>query len=168
MPIPNVIQPEILEIDGTLRLRKYDDACEFALPWYQDPETLMLVDGKSEPYDFEKLRRMYTYLNSRGECYFIELDQGSGFEPVGDVTFWQEDMPIVIGTKNLRGLGIGTRVVRRLIRRGRELGYAHLQVDEIYHYNLGSQKLFEKCGFRPYRETPRGRSYRLELTQESK
>lgn len=167
MPIPNIPQPEVLEIDGTLRLRKFDGQFDFALSWYQDPETVMLVDGKPEPYDMEKLRRMYTYLDRAGECYFIELDQGAGYEPVGDVTLWQEDMPIVIGRKDLWGRGVGTKVVRRLIRRGRELGFSYLRVNEIYSYNLGSQRLFTRCGFLPERETPQGKSYRLDLMVET-
>ncbi len=164
MPILNVEQPEIIQIDETLRLRKFDGIFDFALVWYQDPETLMLVDGAPEPYDMEKLRRMYQYLNSQGECYFIELQTGDSFRPVGDVTFWQEDMPIVIGEKSLWGQGIGTRVIQALIQRGKELGFDCMMVDEIYHENQRSQKLFTKCGFQQCRETPRGKSFRLNLT----
>lgn len=164
MPILHVEQPELIEIDETLRLRKYDGVFDFALPWYQDPEVLMLVDGNPEPYAMEKLRRMYEYLDSQGECYFIEVKTGDGFRPVGDVTFWQEDMPIVIGEKIFWGHGIGTRVIQALIQRGKELGFDCLMVDEIYHENQRSQKMFKKCGFQPCQETPRGKSYQLNLT----
>ena len=47
--------------------------------------------------------RMYRYLNEHGELYFIEIKDGDTYRPIGDVTFWQEDMPIVVGEKNLRG-----------------------------------------------------------------
>ena len=161
MPIPNIPQPELLEIDGTLRLRKFDGQFDFALSWYQGPETVMLVDGKPEPYDMEKLRRMYTYLDRAGECYFIELDQGAGFEPVGDVTLWQEDMPIVIGDKNYRGKNIGRKVVSTLVQRGKRLGYDYLEVGEIYDWNEGSRRCFESVGFRAYEKTEKGAKYKI-------
>lgn len=164
MPILHVEQPEFIEIDETLRLRKYDGVFDFALPWYQDPEVLILVDGNPEPYAMEKLRRMYEYLDSQGECYFIEVKTGDSFRPVGDVTFWQEDMPIVIGEKIFWGHGIGTRVIQALIQRGKELGFDCLMVDEIYHENQRSQRMFVKCGFQLCQETPRGKSYQLNLT----
>lgn len=58
---------------------------------------------------------MYRYLNEHGELYFIEIKDGDTYRPIGDVTFWQEDMPIVVGEKNLRGKKIGRRVVGALI-----------------------------------------------------
>lgn len=103
MPISGVVQPDILVVDEELRLRKFDGNYDFAFDWYQDPETVKLVDGVDEPYDREKLDRMYRYLNEHGELYFIEIKDGDTYRPIGDVTFWQEDMPIVVGEKNLRG-----------------------------------------------------------------
>ncbi len=163
MPIAGVEQPEILEVTPELRLRKYDGNHAFALSWYQDPETVWLVDGVTAPYDVAKLNRMYTYLNAHGELYFIECLEDGAFRPIGDVTFWQEDMPIVLGDRACRGKGIGRKVVCALAERGRALGYAFLLVDEIYAYNLGSQRMFESVGFRRYAETEKGYRYRLEL-----
>ena len=150
MPIPGIEQPELLPVDEELRLRRYDEEDEFALAWYQDEETLMLVDGKFQPYDRERLKKMYHYLNDRGEVYFIELKDENGWRPIGDVTFWQEDMPIVVGEKGLRGRKIGRRVVKALIERAKQLGYKELYVDMIYHYNTGSQRMFESVGFTAY------------------
>lgn len=163
MPIPGIQQPDFIFIDDTLCLRKYDGVHAFALEWYQDAETVYLVDGKRDSYSPERLRRMYDYLNARGELYFIETQGPDGWLPIGDVTFWQEDMPIVIGRRSERGKGIGRRVVEALIRRGRALGYDKLYVDEIYDYNTGSRACFEHAGFRAYEKTDRGRRYVLEL-----
>ena len=66
MPIAHVRQPETLVLSPTLRLRRFQGEFAFALPWYQDRETLLLVDGKEEPYDLARLERMYRYLDSRG------------------------------------------------------------------------------------------------------
>ncbi len=43
------------------------------------------------------------------------------YVPIGDVTFWQEDMPIVIGDKKYCGKGVGGKVksnVSLILRRG--------------------------------------------------
>ena len=163
MPIPGVEQPELLPIDGELRLRKYDGEAAFALDWYQDPETVWLVDGVREPYSPEKLRRMYEYLNGKGELYFIELLQSGEYRPIGDVTFWQEDMPIVIGDRDCRGRCLGRRVLAALIRRGVELGYETLYVHEIYDYNEASRRCFESLGFQAYEKTKKGSRYKLDI-----
>ncbi len=165
MPIDGIKQPDFLEIDVGLRLRKYDGIYEFALPWYQDLDTVSLVDGIREPYDMEKLERMYNYLNVHGELYFIEIIEGDRFIPIGDVTFWQSDMPIVIGNAQYRGMGIGKRVVAKLIERGRTLGYSSLYVNEIYSYNLSSQKIFKSLGFMEYEQTSDGFRYQLNLAK---
>lgn len=163
MPINGIPQPDILQIDDTLRLKKFNLPCDFALPWYQDPETLYLVDGNRTPYTLEKLHQMYAYLNNKGELYFIEALAKGHWQPVGDVTFWQEDMPIVIGDKAYRHQGIGQRVVGALISRAKTLGFKALGVAEIYHYNRPSQKLFEGLGFQKTEETQEGQSYCLIL-----
>lgn len=164
MPIPGIQQPDILTIDTTLRLKKVGNRIDFALPWYQDPETLMLVDGKTDPYDMPHLAEMYRYLEQHGELYWIELRTPDGtFEPVGDVTLWPEDLPIVIGRKDLRGQGIGRRTVAALMERARCLGWRELYVNEIYSFNTASRALFEGLGFVPCARTPRGARYRCPL-----
>ena len=161
--IENVMQPDILPIDSKLRLRRFDDRFDFALAWYQDEETNYMVDGRRSKYDMDQLSRMYHYLEKKGEVYFIEILDNGSFRPIGDVTFWQEDMPIVIGEPEYRGKGIGKQVISALIARGRLLGYSWLQVSEIYSWNTPSRHCFESLGFREYRKTDKGASYRLEL-----
>lgn len=161
MPILDIKQPEYIIVNKHIRLRKFDNNFEFAFEWYQDEETLMLVDGENEPYDIERLCRMYSYLNEYGELYFIEVRNNDEYIPIGDVTFSSKDMPIVIGVKSYRGQGIGNAVVKTLIERGKQLGYNYLMVNEIYKYNIGSQKLFEGVGFEKYEETERGYRYKL-------
>lgn len=163
MAIQGIEQPAIIQIDNSLRLRKYDGVYDFALMWYQDKETVYLVDGKRVPYTMDRLRGMYEYLNDAGELYFIEILENDAYRPIGDVTFWQEDMPIVIGDPSFRGRGIGRKVISALIERGKELGYNHLSVEEIYDWNAGSSRCFEHLGFTAYEKTEKGSSYRLTL-----
>lgn len=163
MAIQGIEQPGLIQIDGSLRLRKYDGNYDFALEWYQDAEMVWLVDGDRVPYTQELLTKMYTWLDESGELYFIEVLENGTYLPIGDVTFWREDMPIVIGDAGYRGQGIGTKVVAALVKRGRELGYDHLEVEEIYDWNHASRRCFEKLGFRACAKTQRGSHYRLEL-----
>ena len=163
MPIPNIEQPNILPVDDTLRLRKFDDQFDFAFDWYQDEETVWLVDGVRRPYSRETLRNMYHYLDKHGELYFIEAREGEHWKPIGDVCFWRDDLPIVIGEKAYRGRGVGRKVIAALIARGRELGYYRLMVSEIYEYNIGSRKCFESLGFRVYEKTEKGNRFELML-----
>ena len=163
MAIQGIEQPEMIQIDDALRLRKYDGVHDFALGWYQDEETVWLVDGKRNPYTPERLNGMYRYLNEAGELYFIEVCENGAYKPVGDVTFWQEDMPIVIGDPAYRGKGIGRKVISALIERGKELGYDHLTVEEIYDWNIGSRRCFESAGFVACEKSEKGSSYRLTL-----
>lgn len=164
MPIKNVNQPEIITINTELRLRKFDNKYSFAFEWYQDEDTVKLVDGlNAEKYDSAKLKRMYEYLNNIGELYFIEILDNKKFMPIGDVTFWKDDMPIVIGNADYRGKGIGKQVVRALIQRAVELGYGEIKVREIYTYNIASQKLFESVGFKKTGCTKDGFSYTLTI-----
>lgn len=160
MPIAGVEQPELIQVDETVRLRRFDGEFMFALDWYQDRETLLLVDGDETPYTPERLERMYRYLDEHGELYFIEVLEGERYRPIGDVTFWQDDMPIVIGEPEYRGKKIGRKIVAALIERGRTLGYGELRVREIYDYNTGSRRCFENCGFRSYEKTEKGSRYR--------
>ena len=163
MAIQGIEQPEMIQIDDALRLRKYDGVHDFALGWYQDEETVWLVDGKRNPYTPERLNGMYRYLNEAGELYFIEVCENGAYKPVGDVTFWQEDMPIVIGDPAYRGKGIGRKVISALIERGKELGYDHLTVEEIYDWNIGSRRCFESAGFVACEKSEKGSLYRLTL-----
>lgn len=163
MAIQEVDQPAVIHIDESLRLRKYDGVYDFALAWYQDEETVYLVDGKRDPYTMPRLKGMYEYLNDVGELYFIEVRENGTYKPIGDVTFWQEDMPIVIGNPNYRRKGIGRKVILTLVQRGRDLGYDHLCVEEIYEWNDGSKRCFESVGFIAYEKTKKGAKYRLTL-----
>ncbi|MBS4536507.1 GNAT family N-acetyltransferase [Clostridium sp. D2Q-14] len=162
MPMGKFYQPEIININTELRLREFDNKYTFALDWYQDEATVKLVDGlDGNRYDLDKLKRMYEYLNNIGELYFIEILENDEFIPIGDVTFWKEDMPIVIGDKRYRGKGIGKKVIEALIERAKELDYKEIKVREIYTYNVASQKLFESIGFEKSENTANSFSYRL-------
>ncbi|MBR2046714.1 MAG: GNAT family N-acetyltransferase [Agathobacter sp.] len=163
MAIEGIEQPEIIQINRELRLRKFDGIYDFAFDWYQDEETVYLVDGVRKKYSQETLKCMYEYLDKQGELYFIEVLENDVFKPIGDVTFWKKDMPIVIGDKAYRGKGIAKNVIGALIQRGRVLGYTELYVNEIYDFNIASRKCFENMGFVVCEKTDKGNKYVLKI-----
>lgn len=147
-----------------VRLRLVDEIEECALAWYQDEEMLKLVDGKNaKAYDKEQLERMYQYLRNAGELYWIEVMENDQYKPIGDVTLCKDDLPIVIGEGRYSGKGIGSCVLDLIKERARELGYRELYVREIYDYNRGSQRLFEKAGFKKVEKTEEGWGYRYDF-----
>ena len=163
MAMEGVAQPACIEIEEELRLRRYDGTADFALSWYQDEELVYLVDGVRKPYSRETLYAMYDYLDARGELYFIEARADSGWTPIGDVAFSKEDMPIVIGLPEYRGRGMGQKVIRALMDRGRQLGFEKLGVREIYDWNAASIRCFTACAFAPVERTDNGWRYEAKL-----
>ena len=162
MPITGIRQPDTLPVEEKIRLRAFSTIPDCAFGWYQDTETVWLVDGVRKAYDQATLNGMYRWLNDHGELYFIEVLENGVWKPIGDVTFWQEDMPIVIGDPLYRGKGIGRRVIAALVRRGQQLGYDKLYVNEIYDHNPASRKCFEGLGFRAWEKTEKGSRFMLE------
>jgi RimJ/RimL family protein N-acetyltransferase len=156
-------QPDLIYIDNELRLRRFGGDYSFALTWYQDIELVKLVDGPSAVlYTPEKLKKMYDYLTNQGEVYFIEILRNDSYYPIGDVGLSKENLPIVIGDKNYQGLGIGKKVVSKLISMAKELDFTYIKV-EIFDYNIPSQKLFTSLGFKKFTDIKDGKEYRLFL-----
>lgn len=69
-------------IDEELRLIPYYRNDAASLPWYQNLTVCKQVDDRDMPYDAELLHRMYDFLSTHGDCYYIEY-QGV---LVGDVS----------------------------------------------------------------------------------
>ncbi|HEL1609122.1 TPA: GNAT family N-acetyltransferase [Streptococcus suis] len=163
MAITGIEQADILEIDKQVRLRRYDGQHDFSFEWHQDLELVWLIDGDQERYSLDLLNRMYDYLSKNGECYFIEIFEDDQFIPIGDVTLFADDFAIAIGDRRYWKKGIGTKVLHRMIERARDVGLEEILVEEIYDWNTGSRKLFEKCGFEAVEKTKKGWSYKMIL-----
>jgi len=166
MLIEEIHQPQVIEIDGIARLRKYKATADFldrAFNWYTDVETVYLVDGVKEPYTYERMKAMYRYLEENGELYIIEVLQDGEYIPVGDVTLMKDDMPIVIGDKSMRGKGLGRKVILALLERCRLLGFSDMRINEIYGFNVASRRCFESVGFNEYEKTEKGSRFIIKL-----
>lgn len=151
MALPNIVQPEIIEISDRLRLRKYDGRYETFLNGYQNPVVYQNSEGifdESKIPDLSYMERMCSYLSKVGELYYIEVREGDSHIIIGDVTVKDENPPVAIWLDDYRGKGIGTLVMQAVIRRLKELGFQRIKNSTVYRWNLPSQKMHEKLGFR--------------------
>ena len=154
-------QPKYIEINETLRLRTPEKKdWDLAYPWYQNPKVMYLSEGvTNQTYELYHIYNMYEFLSTRGELYFIEVKEDGKWIPIGDVTLWEENLPIAIGDEYYWGRGIGELVIKTLLKRAKCLGMTKISVPAIYHYNIGSQRLFESCGFKKIGENATEKSY---------
>lgn len=166
MPINNIIQPFIIEIDDSLRLLKYNGNYEEALTGYQDPYVYQnsegIFDDTKKP-DIDYIKGMFEWLNNNGELYYIQIKAGDDFISIGDVTIKDVNPPITIWYENYRGIGIGTKVMKTVINRLKELGYEKIIGTTVYKWNKSSQRMHEKLGFTKIDENDDEYIYELNL-----
>jgi RimJ/RimL family protein N-acetyltransferase len=150
MPIKGINQPEIIVIDETLRLKAYDGNYLLAFPWYQDEIVRKFSEGIIDPnvqLDENWVAKKLNALNSNSELYFIEVNERGIFVAIGDVTLQENNPPIEIGVAKYRGAGIGTKVMKTLIMRAKEIGIKKIYNTGCYADNIASQKMLENAGF---------------------
>lgn len=165
MPLDKFEQPQTIFINDNLRLRNPDKIeWETALPWYQNPKVLYYSEGVTgKSYDMFVINRMYQYLSSIGELYFIEILEDGFWKPIGDVTLSDQNMPIAIGDEKYWGKGIGKKVISTLLKRAKSMGLIKIKIPAIYLYNLRSQNLFKSIGFIEVNKNDNEISYELNL-----
>ena len=167
MPFENITQPEIIPVTDTVRLRKYDGDYAKALEGYQDPYVYQnsegIFDDAKKP-DMDYVQGMFAYLDNAGELYFIEVLENGAYVCIGDVTVKDQNPPIAIWNAKYRGIGIGSAVMRQVIRRLRELGYQKITGSSVYKWNDVSLKMHEHLGFHIVSEDED--SYYLDLDLE--
>lgn len=154
-------QPKIIEIHRSLRLYTPDKAeWDQALPWYQNEKVMYLSEGiMNRVYTLDEIYNMYEFLSTRGELYFIQVLEDNEWLAIGDVTLWEENLPIAIGVEAYWQKGIGKLVIKALLKRAKGLGIQKISVPAIFHYNTGSLKLFESLGFKKVGENATEKSY---------
>ena len=103
-------------IDGALRLIPYYRNDAASLPWYQDLTVCKQVDDRDTPYDVELLHRMYDFLRTHGDCYYIEY-QGV---LVGDVSLRENGEIAIVVCREYQNRHIGRRCVLEMLRLARE------------------------------------------------
>ena len=150
MPIKNIEQPAVIEIGDDIRLLKYNGDYDTALIGYQDPYVYQnsegIFDDTKKP-DINYIKGMFEWLNNNGELYYIQIREGQDFISIGDVTIKDVNPPIAIWYGKYRGIGIGTKVMKIVIKRLKELGYEKITGTTVYKWNESSQRMHEKLGF---------------------
>lgn len=168
MPLPNIEQPDIIQINHALRLRRYDGCYEKLLPGYQTPYVYQnsegIFDDAKKP-DLKYIKWMCEYLDKIGELYFIEVEENDTFLSIGDVTIKSENPPIAIWDDRHRGHGFGKLVMQTVILRLKALGYLKITGSGVYKWNVVSQRLHESLGFKCVEDTEDSYIYELDLTQ---
>ena len=165
MPLEGISQPQIIQINEMIRLRKYDGHAELALPGYRDPVVYQNSEGifdESNIPDLDYVTGMFRYLEGVGEAYFIEALENGGYIPIGDLTIKPENPPIAIWFDRYRGKGIGMMVMQMAIARLRDLGYEKITGSTVYKWNEASLKMHQRLGFVIVAEDER--EYTLEKT----
>lgn len=166
MALKEFVQPEIIDINESLRLRKYDRHFELLLPGYQDPVVYQNSEGifdESKIPDLDYVKGMCTFLAKVGELYYIEVKEKDIYIPIGDVTIKDNNPPIAIWVDTYRGKGIGKLVMQTVIDRLKNLGFEKITGSTVYQWNTVSQKLHESLGFHKVFEDEKEITYEREL-----
>ena len=166
MPIKNIEQSAVIEIDDDIRLLKYNGDYDIALIGYQDPYVYQnsegIFDDTKKP-DIDYIKGMFEWLNNNGELYNIQIKAGDDFISIGDVTIKDVNPPITIWYEKYRFIGIGTKVMKTVIKRLKELGYDKITGTTVYKWNESSQRMHEKLGFTKIDENDDEYIYELNL-----
>lgn len=131
-----------LIVDTDIRLLPYYPACETALAWYQDAQLCKQVDDRDSVYDMSLLKRMYHYLDTHGELFYIEY-QGT---LCGDVCLQENGELAIVICREYQDRHIGRKVITALLKRAKERGFKSCFA-HIYPFNAQSRKMFERIGF---------------------
>lgn len=129
-------------IDSEIRLIPYYRNDAASLPWYQDPDVCKQVDNRDEPYDIGLLHRMYDFLSTHGDCYYIEYNGVL----VGDVSLRDSSEIAIVICKEYQNRHIGRRCVAEMLKLAKEKGMSSVKAN-IYSFNSQSRSMFQSAGF---------------------
>ena len=100
------------------------------------------MDDRDTPYDLELLHRMYDYLCTHGDCYYIEYCGTL----VGDISLRDSGELAIVVCKEYQNRHIGRQCVLELLKLAKEKGMAQVTAN-IYVFNTQSQRIFRSVGF---------------------
>ncbi len=129
-------------IDDKLALVPYYPNYETTLKWYQDPQLCKQVDNIDYVYSLDRLKRMYEYLSSHGDCFYIEYDGAL----VGDIALRENCEICIVICKEYQNRHIGRKCVENILELAKEKGMNRVKA-EIYSFNEQSRKMFAAVGF---------------------
>ena len=129
-------------VDSEIRLIPYYRNDEESLLWYQNLDICRQVDNRNELYNINLLHRMYDFLCSHGECYYIEY-RG---KLVGDVSLRENAEIAIVVCKEFQNRHIGRRCAKEMLKLACEKDMDFVRAN-IYSFNSQSRHMFESIGF---------------------
>lgn len=129
-------------VDEEIRLVRYYSNYKTALKWYQDLDLCKQVDNRDTVYDLDLLKRMYKYLNSHGDLFYIKYKN----KLCGDVCLQPNGEVNIVVAKPFQNKHIGRRVIHEIIQLAKEKHLPEVHA-EIYSFNTQSQRMFQSAGF---------------------
>lgn len=130
------------QINEDITLVPYYPDEKVALEWYQDLELCKQVDNIDFVYDLPRLKRMYQYLSTHGDCYYIQYEE----QLVGDCTLLSDGEIAIVIAKPFQNRHIGQNCVKALIQMAIAKKLPNVKA-QIYSFNHQSQRMFTKLGF---------------------
>lgn len=129
-------------VDHEIRLIPYYRNDAASLPWYQDRDVCKQVDNRDAPYDLELLHRMYDYLSTHGDCYYIAYNGVL----IGDISLSNDGEIAIVVCREFQNRHIGRRCVLEMLKLAKEKGMEQVKAN-IYSFNVQSQRMFLATGF---------------------
>ncbi|MGN0597834.1 MAG: GNAT family N-acetyltransferase [Ruminiclostridium sp.] len=134
-------------IDSEVTLVPYYPNYEVAFEWYQDKDLCKQVDNIDFTYSMDRLKAMYSYLSTHGECYYIRYNGVL----VGDVTLRNDGEISIVVCREYQNRHIGRRCVLEMIKLAEEKSFSQVKAN-IYSFNEQSRKMFLSVGFKQTEE----------------
>lgn len=130
-------------VNENIKLVPYFENYETTLKWYKDKDVCKQVDNIDYVYDIDRLQKMYNYLNTHGNLYYIEYKN----ELVGDISLTDDNEITIVVCKEFQNKHIGRNCVKKILELSKENGLKSVTAS-IYAFNHQSRKMFEAVGFK--------------------
>jgi len=168
----------VLVQEGNLALRTMEETeadLRLFLQWMTDPQTMKYWDGMTEIFDYDRVCRHYREHMEEGvtPCFIVLDGEAIGYlqfceipdaeandlPPEEYARFVRDDekvfgIDLFIGRADLRGKGIGTRLLKMTCRLlFEQYGADHITIDPKSH-NARAIRCYEKVGFQHYFVAP--------------
>ena len=132
------------KVDDDIWLEPYYPNEDIALAWYQDKEVCRQVDNIDDVYSLDRLRAMYDFLSTHGECFYIQYKGNL----IGDISLQDTSEIAIVVCKEYQNQHIGRKCVLDIIKLAKEKGMSRIKAN-IYSFNKQSQRMFQSIGFQP-------------------
>lgn len=142
------------------------DVGDSYLAWMNDPEVTRFLESRWKPHSHDDLVSFVSSVRASGTDFLFGIFLADSGEHIGNIKIGNinpihhyADLGLVIGAKRYWGMGYATEAIRLAT----EYAFTELNLNkliaQIYAPNVGSQKAFEKAGYRVVGHYTRHRFY---------